>query len=129
MNSPLAVMHSAGNRLHPVSDSQSLGLRVLDGGDCKLSTSARDVCCGSGAAVVRPGESVSLSPVSRPPATSNQSSLPCQYLAIDYNAPLVDLPGRSVGVPNNWLRYCPGERSNQRLQARKKLLWSAKPSR
>ena len=33
MNSPLAVMHSAGNRLHPVSDSRSLGLRVLDGGE------------------------------------------------------------------------------------------------
>ena len=29
----------------------------------------------------------------------------------------------------NWLRYCPGERSNQRRHARKKLLWSAKPSR
>ena len=53
MNSPLAVMHSAGNRLHPVSDSRSLGLRILDGGDCELSTSARDVCCGSRAVKLR----------------------------------------------------------------------------
>ena len=35
----------------------------------------------------------------------------------------------AIACRNSWLRYCPGEISNQRLQARKKLLCSAKPSR
>src|SRR5262249_26253223 len=52
----------------------------------------------------------------------------CQKPTINYKAPLAEPSGRSVGFPINWLRYRPGERSNQRLQARKKLLWSAKPS-
>jgi hypothetical protein len=57
------------------------------------------------------------------------SSEGCQNPTIGYNAPVVEPPGPSVGIPSNWLRYRLGERSNQRLQARKKLLWSAKPSR
>jgi hypothetical protein len=39
------------------------------------------------------------------------------------------LPARAEASRSNWLRYCPGDTWNQRLQARKKLLWSANPSR
>jgi hypothetical protein len=42
----------------------------------------------------------------------------CQNLTIDYNALLVELPVQPVARPSNWLRYRPGERLNQRLQAR-----------
>ena len=37
----------------------------------------------------------------------------------------INLRELATGLLSNWPRYRPDERSNQRLQARKKLLWSA----
>ena len=48
---PLAVMHSACNGLHTVSDSLSLGLRVQNCGIRRDFYLGRDVSCGSRADV------------------------------------------------------------------------------
>jgi hypothetical protein len=59
------------------------------------------------AAVVRVGDSVSLAPVSRPPATSNQSSLHAKTGGLDFGRRTAQFdPKRSLGPSRGFGRCC-----------------------